>query len=163
MVWPGKPPGLVVGYVGELHPSLKNDLLNLPAALSLGVTLGEVRTGFELSAEGLKRAAERKTPIARGTLNLSRRLPLVERDLAFVVKSDVASGEMLKALQKSLGAELLSIELVDRFELPEAKVSLAVRLTLQGLENTLTDPEIQDAVGKVMKTAKDKFSAELRS
>ena len=51
---------------------------------------------------------------------------------------------------------------MDVFQLPDGKVSLAYRLWLQGAEKTLEDAEIQAVVAKVLKSAKDKYKAELR-
>ena len=74
----------------------------------------------------------------------------VERDLAFVVAEDARAGDILKA---ALGADRALIANADVFDvyrgpgLPEGHKSVAISVTLQPRERTLTDAEIE-AVGR---------------
>ena len=158
---PGRPPGEIVGYVGELHPATKRDLLNLPAGLQLGVVVGELRFLKDLLAASETPPSAPGGP--RGKIVPSRRLPVVERDVALVVSKMTRSGDMEKSFRKAVGAELLDVACVDRFELPDGKVSLAWRFWLQGLEKTFTDAEITALMDKAVSEAKSKHGAELRS
>lgn len=160
---PAKPPGIPVGYVGEIHPGIKNDLLNLPAAKNLSAVMGEVRVIEDLFAEGA-RMLEEGGPLMnpRGKMKMSRKVPMVERDLALVVDKKVAAAELEKVMRRAENTLLQDLACVDLFQLPDGKVSLAYRLWLQGEEKTLEDQEIQVVIGKVLKAAKDKFGAELR-
>lgn len=160
---PARPPGIPVGFVGEIHPALRNDLLNLPAAKQLSAVLGEVCVVEDLFEEGAKFLGD-KTPLMnpRGKMTLSRRVPIVERDLALVVDAKVSSSDLEKVMRRAEPHLLQDMACVDVFVLPEGKVSLAYRLWLQGSEKTLEDAEIQAVMSKLLKAAKDKYKAELR-
>jgi len=162
-VWPGKAPGIVKGYCGEIHPQRKSELLNLPKGLQLGAVIGELRIVDDLNAECEASYASQIKGSPRGKIKTSKRLPLVERDMALVVGPEVKSAELAKAMSRAVGQELLDLQCIDLFVLPTAKVSLAFRAKLQGIENTLTDAEINDLVSKMLKAANEKFGAELRS
>lgn len=163
LIWPGKPPGMIKGFVGEINPLQKSDLLNLPKGLQLGAVLGEICVIDDLAAEMQKSyAAQLGAQSPRGKMKTSKRLPLVERDLALVVAPHVKSAELSKAMARAVGQELLDLSCVDLFKLPDGNVSLAFRAQIQGLETTLTDAEINDVVKKMLAAAKDKFGAELR-
>lgn len=161
IVLPGPPPGVVVGYVGELHPAHKRDLLNLPAGLAIGAVLGEVRVMTDLT--GALEAKEAENALGRGKIRLSRMLPVVDRDLAVVVSGDTKAGDIDRALRKTLGGELIDLQCVDRFDLGGGRVSLAWRFRFQGVEATLTDAQIQGFVDKALGELKQKFSAEIRT
>lgn len=164
IVWPAKPPGSIVGYIGELHPLYKADLLNLPTGLELGAVVGELRLVNDQLALAQKLAAgEAVFPELRPKPVLSRRLPIVERDFAFVVKNETKESEIEKVLKQSFGAELLELKCLDLYPMSDEKKSLAFRVSLQGLEKTLSDEEIQKFCNKALDSVKQKFGAELRS
>ena len=164
IVWPGKPQGSIVGYVGELHPSLKPDLLNLPKGLQLGAVMGELRVvadigqSIELTRKG---QLERMSP--RDCIEVSRRLPIVERDLALVVDPAVRAVDLDKTLRRAAGAELIDLQCLDLFKLPDGKNSLAFKVLLQGQDATLTDEQITGVVKKMLQAAGEKHQAVLRS
>jgi phenylalanyl-tRNA synthetase beta chain len=78
-------------------------------------------------------------------------LQAVTRDFAFVVKKDVAAGDVLSAVRGADKKLISGVRVFDVFESAEAlgadKKSLAVEVTLQPRDKTLTDDEI-DAVAK---------------
>jgi phenylalanyl-tRNA synthetase beta chain len=72
----------------------------------------------------------------------------VTRDFAFVVGRDVAAGDLLRAAQGAERALITGIDVFDVYEGPGIepdKKSVAIAVTLQPTEKTLTDTEI-DAV-----------------
>ena len=77
----------------------------------------------------------------------------VTRDFAFVVGRDVAAGDIVKAAQ---GAERQLIAGVDVFDVYEGpgieadKKSVAIAVTLQPTEKTLTDAEIDAVSAKIV-------------
>ncbi|HEV2188810.1 MAG TPA: phenylalanine--tRNA ligase subunit beta [Stellaceae bacterium] len=120
----------VLGHFGELHPEI----------LAAFDVRGPV-AAFEAFIEAV--------PLPRG----GRRPPVklsvfqpVERDFAFVVDRDVAAETLLRAA-RGVDRKLVSdIRLFDVYEgkgLPEGKKSLAIAITLQPQEATLTDAEIE--------------------
>jgi phenylalanyl-tRNA synthetase beta chain len=73
----------------------------------------------------------------------------VERDFAFLLDRDVTAAALLKAARGADKALITDVSIFDLFEGPgvgESKKSVAIRVTLQPTEKTLTDEEI-DKVG----------------
>ena len=87
------------------------------------------------------------------------------RDFAFVVGRDVAAGDIVRAAQ---GAERQLIVGVDVFDLYEGagidpdKKSVAIAVTLQPTEKTLTDGEIEAVSAKIVGEVAKKTGAVLR-
>lgn len=168
IVWPGRPPGSIMGFVGELHPKLQSDLLNLPAGLSIGAAIGELRVvgdiGKELSElranKGLPKAAP---PNPYGKISLTPRTPVVERDISLVFGKEVAYSSIAQTLKKAVGKHLISVSCMDVFPLEGGKESIALRLRLQDAAETLSDKEIQHSVETAIQSLQKQFSAEIRS
>ena len=125
-----------VAHFGELHPAV---------LAQMGVK--GVVAGFELFLESLPPPKARATK-ARPALRLSAFQPL-ERDFAFVVDAAVAADAVLRAARNADKALIADASVFDLYEGPhvgEGKKSLAVSVTLQPFDKTLTDDEIE-AVG----------------
>lgn len=91
--------------------------------------------------------------------------PPSSRDLAVLVDRDVPAGA-LKKLAEHFGAKLLkSVEIFDVYtgeQLPEGKKSVALNLTFQSDERTLTDDDTQKAWEKIVRRMQNDYGAELR-
>jgi phenylalanyl-tRNA synthetase beta chain len=98
-------------------------------------------------------------------LDASDLMPL-ERDFAFVVDSGVSADQVVKAAR---GADRKLIEAVGLFDLyegkgvPEGKKSLAIAVTIQPQERTLTDTEIDEIAQKIVNAVAKATGAVLRS
>jgi phenylalanyl-tRNA synthetase beta chain len=142
----------VVGAFGELHPSVLK-------ALGLKGPL----VAFEIGLDALPLPKSKPTKM-KPKLTLSDLQP-VTRDFAFVVGRDVAAGDVVKAAQ---GAERQLISTVDVFDVYEGpgidadKKSVAVAVTLQPMERTLTDVEIDAVAQKIVGEVAKKTGAVLR-
>jgi phenylalanyl-tRNA synthetase beta chain len=85
-------------------------------------------------------------------LKLAAFQPL-ERDFAFVLDATVAADAVLKAARGADKALITDASVFDLYEGPnvgEGKKSLAVSITLQPTEKTLTDDEIEAVTKKVV-------------
>jgi len=138
-----------VASVGELHPecALRFELEGPLALVTLDVDALD-RAG---------RAAVRFREVSR--------FPAVERDLALLLAHDTAAGELADAIREAGGESLLSVRVFDRFAgrgVPEGKVSVAYRLVFQRLDRTLTEPEVSQALERVLALLARRFGAELR-
>jgi phenylalanyl-tRNA synthetase beta chain len=94
------------------------------------------------------------------------RFPTVKRDIAFVLKKEIAVGEIEKEIRRSGGAIVNSVTLFDLFEgasLGEHNKSVAFSLSLNSSEKTLTDAEIEAVMNSVIGSVTKKFEATLRS
>jgi len=126
-----------LGVFGPVHPGVAQQLdLALPVV------------AFEIYLDALPQPRRKATQ--RPPLELSD-LQTVTRDFAFVVDQDVAAGDVLTAARGADKKLISEAQVFDVFESEEAlgagKKSLAVEVTLQPREKTLTDDEI-DAVAK---------------
>jgi phenylalanyl-tRNA synthetase beta chain len=128
-------PKTLLGAFGEFHPELLETLrVDPPIA------------GFELYLDAIP-AAKRKG--AGKALEASDLQP-VRRDFAFLLGGDIEAGEVLRAAQGADRALIAEVRVFDVFTgqgVPEGKKSLALEVTLQPRDKTLTDEEIE-AVGK---------------
>jgi phenylalanyl-tRNA synthetase beta chain len=146
-------PKNVVGAFGEIHPKVLK-------ALDLKGPL----VAFELNLNALPPPKAKPTKM-KPKLTLPEFQPLT-RDFAFVVGRDVAAGDIVKAAQ---GAERQLIVGVDVFDIyagtgidPDKK-SVAIAVTLQPTEKTLTDVEIEAVSAKIVSEVAKKTGAVLRS
>ena len=144
-------PKVTLGVFGELHP----DVL---------AKLGARRADRSL------RAVSRRDPCGqaqipdRPALDASD-LQAVKRDFAFLLDADVAAAEVLRA---ALGADRALITNVGVFDVftgqgvPQGKKSLAIEVTLQPREKTLTDAEIEAVAAKIVAAVQKATGGELR-
>jgi len=146
-------PKNVVGAFGEVHPKVLK-------ALDLKGPL----VAFELNLNALPPPKAKPTKM-KPKLSLPDFQPLT-RDFAFVVGRNVAAGDIVKAAQ---GAERQLIVGVDVFDIYEGtgidpdKKSVAIAVTLQPTEKTLTDVEIEAVSAKIVGEVSKKTGAVLRS
>lgn len=88
------------------------------------------------------------------------------RDFAFIVDTNVAAGELLSAIKKAEQGLIREVTLFDVYQgkgIPEDKKSLAISVTLQADDRTLSEADLSQASEKIIKTAKEQFKAELRA
>jgi phenylalanyl-tRNA synthetase beta chain len=145
-------PKVVLAAFGEIHPEVLATLdVAGPAA------------AFEVYLEAVP--GEKKKAVARPALELADLLP-VRRDFAFVLEASVAASEVVKAV---LGADkklISSVNVFDLFEgasLGAGKKSLALEVTLQPTDKTLTDEEIEAVAAKVVAEVKKATGGEIRT
>jgi phenylalanyl-tRNA synthetase beta chain len=144
-------PKVVLAAFGELHPEVLASLdVAGPAA------------AFEVYLEAVPR--EKKKAVARPTLKLADLLP-VRRDFAFVLEASVAASEVVKAVLAADKKLISSVNVFDQFEgasLGAGKKSLALEVTLQPTDKTLTDEEIEAVAAKVVAEVKKATGGEIR-
>ena len=93
------------------------------------------------------------------------KFPAVERDLAIVVPKNMKYFEIKDQISKLRLNKLQTVKLFDVFEsekLGADKKSMAINLTFQDEEKTLTDKEIDSWMNKIMTTLEKELSAEIR-
>ncbi len=130
----------VLATFGEVHPGLLD---------RLGVD-GPV-VGFEIILETLP-APRAKATKAKAVLNASDLQP-VRRDFAFLVDADTEAQALLRAAKgadKTLITDVAVFDLYEGAGIEPGKKSLAIEVTLQPTQKTLTDAEIDAAGAKVV-------------
>ncbi|MFN2461497.1 MAG: hypothetical protein ABR591_12560 [Candidatus Velthaea sp.] len=101
-------------------------------------------------------------PVTRAVAPLSK-YPALERDLAFVAGLDVTAGDLIAAMRPHPLVRRLDV--FDEYRGPQigdGKKSLAVRVTLQRDDATLTDADADAAVGAIVADLRERFGAALR-
>jgi phenylalanyl-tRNA synthetase beta chain len=144
--------GRVVGFIGELHPRWlqKYDLPQAPVL-------------FEVDAAALQ---ERVVP---AYTEISK-FPGATRDLALVVKQDVAAQSVIDAFESAITAHpngkiVQAVVLFDEYRgkgLEADEKSLAFRFSLQDTQSTLQDDVVEAVMAAVAEAAREKHSAKLR-
>jgi phenylalanyl-tRNA synthetase beta chain len=132
-------PKITLAHFGEVHP----DTLR---ALDVA---GPV-AAFEVFLQALP--SQRKKGLARPPLVAADLLP-VRRDFAFVLDEGVPAGDVVKAALAADKKLIAGVNVFDLFEaesLGAGKKSLALEVTLQPTEKTLTDEEIEAVAAKVI-------------
>ena len=142
---------VILGWIGELHPGLQQ-AYELPQAPIL----------FELDLELLRNVGLPQPE------ELSK-FPAVQRDLAVVVKQNIAAQVLLDAMYASKPHFVRSIELFDEFRpkagsasMAEDEKSLAFRVTLLNPEDTLQDAQIEGVMSGLLVALEKKCAARLR-
>jgi phenylalanyl-tRNA synthetase beta chain len=128
-------PQTVLGYFGELHPKTL-DALGAEGPL----------VGFEITLERIPEP-KRKGGRSKSALVLSPFQPLT-RDFAFLVDRAVRAGDIVRAAQSAERRLISEIRVFDVYAgagVPPDQKSIAIAVTLQPRDKTLTDAEI-DAV-----------------
>jgi phenylalanyl-tRNA synthetase beta chain len=145
-------PRAVLAEFGALHPGVLK-------ALDVDGPL----YGFEITLEAVPEP-KKKAVKTRPALKLSPFMPLT-RDFAFIVPGDKPSGELVRAAQgankeggdKALIASARVFDVYQGPGVPEGEKSVALEVTFQPTDKTLTDVEIEALCARVI-TAVEKAS-----
>ena len=142
-------PKTVIGRFGELHPRVIAGL-DLPGPM----------VAFELDLDAVSDPKRRR----KAAPDLSAFQPL-RRDFAFLVDRVVSADAVLRAAKGAERTLITGVSLFDVYEgdkLPDGKKSLAIEVTFQPRERTLTDAEIEAACQKVIAAVAKATGAALR-
>jgi phenylalanyl-tRNA synthetase beta chain len=130
----------VLGHFGELHPRAL-EILDAEGPL----------VAFEVILEKIPEPKARATR-ARPVLQLSPFQP-VERDFAFVVDRAVNAADILRAAQSADRKLITNVTVFDVYEgagIEPGKKSIAITVTLQPRDKTMTDAEIEAVAAKIV-------------
>ena len=145
-------PKITLGWFGELHPALCAELdIEGPVA------------AFEIDLDALPEP-RRKATRTKPALELSPFQP-VSRDFAFVMDRSVTAAAILKAARGADKGLIKDVGIFDVFEgahVGEGKKSVAIEVTLQPRERTLTDEEIDKVSAAVVAAVTKTTGGELR-
>jgi phenylalanyl-tRNA synthetase beta chain len=133
-------PQNVLGHFGELHPSAI-EALDAQGPL----------VGFEVILERIPEPKAKPTR-AKPALELSPFQP-VERDFAFVVDHAVKAADIVRAAQSADRKLIASVSVFDIYEgkgIEPGKKSIAIAVTLQPRDKTMTDAEIEALAAKII-------------
>jgi len=135
-----------IGWVGALSPKLQKNL-SMPNSFLFELTQSEIEQGETPSYESFSS------------------FQASQRDIAVVVSKELSSDELIHSIKSLKQNDLIDVNLFDVYEgehIEEGKKSMALNLTYQSIESTLTDERIAEKVSKIVGHLKTKFSAKLR-
>lgn len=130
--------GNTVGFMGELHPKWLQKY-DLPQAALV----------FELDMAAVSNTE-------KAVYHPVSKFQPVRRDLAFVMPESVCHDDLVDALKTVTNQLIQEISVFDVYRgtgLSEGMKSIAVKVTLQGFDATLTDAEVESVVAELIKAA----------
>lgn len=146
-------PQNVLGYFGEMHPR---------ALEALGAD-GPLVV-FEVILDRIPEAKKKPTR-AKPLIELSAFQP-VSRDFAFIVDRAVKAGDIVRAAQGVDKKLITGVNVFDVYEgkgIDDGKKSIAIAVTIQPREKTLTDQEIEAVGAKIVAEVTKKTGGSLRA
>ena len=139
--------GVAVGWIGMLHPELEHKLDLGDRTFLFEISLGEQLTG-EIPAFA---------PLSK--------FPSIRRDIALVVDRELEYGAIEACIRQAAPEILREIVLFDVYtgeKIDSGRKSVALGLILQETSHTLTDPEVESAVERILLALKEELNAQLR-
>ncbi|MFP6597463.1 MAG: phenylalanine--tRNA ligase subunit beta, partial [Candidatus Hydrogenedentota bacterium] len=138
-----------IGYMGRIHKSVADKF-----DIDQDIYIAEIQVRSLLKK---KRSHAKFKQVTEHPASL--------RDIAVVVDESIPAGEIRSSAAKAGGKLLQNVEIFDIFtgeQVGEGKKSIALNLTFQSHERTLTDKDTDKAWKKIVKTLQHNFNAELR-
>ena len=139
--------GVILGYVGMIHPQVQQQL-KLEGAIAL----------FELNIA----AVLESDLVVFQALN---KFPCVRRDIAVVVDTAITVAELLSEVRKVAKEYLIDSFAFDIYQgqgIAKGKKSVALGLILQHASRTLQDDEVEALMQQVVQCLGEQYQAELR-
>ncbi len=136
-----------LGFIGALHPSVQK---------KLGLT--KEAFVFEIELENISKHITAK-------YQKISKFPSVQRDISITVAEEISIAEIMDLIGKTTPDVLYNLELFDVYRgeaIDLGKKSLALGLTFQRTSSTLTDDEVESAVGSILEGLRKEFGASLR-
>ena len=140
--------GVVVGYLGEVHPDVADTYGIGEKAYIAVLDMPEIveRATFDRKYEGIAK------------------FPAVTRDISMVVPKEIMVGQIEEVIEKKGGAYLESYALFDLYEGAQIKSgfkSVAYSIVFRAKDKTLAEADITQAMDKILK-ALEEMGIELR-
>ncbi len=144
----------VAAYFGEIHPNIIKTL--------------DIKTdslvGFEIFLDNLKlpkkALKDQKTKYSVSDFQKS------ERDFAFIVDKNISVQDLVSVISnidKNLISNIKVFDVYEGDKIPENQKSVAISVTIQSLEKTLTDSDLEKTNNLIIETVENKTGAKIRS
>ncbi len=144
----------VAAYFGEIHPNIIKTL--------------DVKTeslvGFEIFLDNLKLPKkplkDQKTKYSVSDFQKS------ERDFAFIIDKKIKVQDLISvisSIEKNLISNIKVFDVYEGENIPENQKSIAISVTIQSLEKTLTDNDLEKINNLIIETVEKKTGAKIRS
>ena len=143
-----------LAYFGELHPAIVAKLDFKEKNIY----------GFEIFLKNIPQP-KKKLRVSKANYLVSD-FQKSERDFAFVINKSYNVGELELLIKKIDVINIKKVTTFDVFEgqnIPEGMKSVAINVTIQALDKTLTEKDLDQISQKIIDTVKDKTGATIRS
>ena len=141
----------IIAQFGEIHPAILEEMdIKTPMA------------GFEVFIENIPQPRQKGT--AKKLLKLSAFQP-VSRDFAFVVKDEVSGDDVVRAAKSADKKLITDAEIFDVYTgkgIEDGHKSLALNITIQPIDATLTEDQLEEIMNNVIDTVANKCGGVLR-
>jgi phenylalanyl-tRNA synthetase beta chain len=145
--------GILLAQFGEIHPSIISKLDYKEKNIY----------GFEIFLDNIPKP-DKKLRVLRENFKYSD-FQISERDFAFVIDKNYQVGRLDKII-KDLDENIRSVNIFDVFEggnLPPNKKSVAINVSLQAEDKTLSDGDLNQISDKIIKEVETKTGGNIRS
>ena len=146
--------GPQIASFGEIHPGIISN-----------IDLKEENVcGFEIFLKNIPEP-QKKYRLSKGNYSVSE-FQKSERDFAFVIDKNYKAGDiekMISEVDKSLIKKVLIFDVFEGGSMPEGKKSIAVNVTIQSMEKTLSEKDLNEVSQKIINIVKAKTGGTIRS
>jgi phenylalanyl-tRNA synthetase beta chain len=145
--------GPLLGYAGKLVRRIVDEF-----KLRQDAFVAELRLEPLLEAVDKRSAELGFKPVPR--------YPAVERDFSLIVADGVTFAQVVETIRSLQIAEVETIEAADLFrggQIPPGKFSLMIRVTFQSAQATLTEAQVAEFSGRIVRALQEKLGAVLRA
>jgi phenylalanyl-tRNA synthetase beta chain len=145
---PGRSFRSILATFGELHPDVADEY-----KFRRRVYIAEIDVEELMSARPLR------------PVSAIPKFPSIRRDLSLILNRDTRYTDIEQAVRSVNIAELVRVDPFDRLEngpFGESKYALAIALTYQSPDKTLTDDEVETFTIEILNSLRQRLGAELR-
>ena len=89
-----------------------------------------------------------------------------ERDFAFVINKSYNAGDLellIKKIEPNIIKKVIVFDVFEGQNIPQEKKSVAINVTIQALDKTLTENDLDQISKKIIENVKEKTGATIRS
>ena len=143
-----------LAYFGELHPAIITSLDFKEKHIF----------GLEIFLKNIPKP-NKKARISKKNYTTSD-FQKSERDFAFVIDKNFKVGELeniIKKIDDNIIKKVITFDVFEGHNIPGDKKSVAINVTIQSQDKTLTESDLDQISQKIMNTVKEKTGATIRS
>ena len=143
-----------LAYFGELHPAIVANLDFKDKNIF----------GLEIFLKNIPEP-NKKLRVSKENYSVSD-FQKSERDFAFVIDKSYKVGDLellIKEIDKKTIKKVIVFDIFEGQNIPEEKKSVAINITIQALDKTLTEKDLDHISQKIIETVKEKTGATIRS
>ena len=146
--------GPLLAYFGELHPAITKKLDFKEPNIY----------GFEIFLKNMKEP-NKKVRLSKKSFQASD-FQKSERDFAFVIDKIFKIGlleKIIKEIDEILIKKVITFDVYEGENIPKDKKSVAINVTLQAVDKTLSEKDLDQISKKIIEVVKEKTGATIRS